>query len=128
VSKWSSRDGILTRHVGHALLGIDSRSVVCTDCGLTLLLDANREVRYDPPADERAPRPAESSGPDAYGRRPCPRCGKRVTHDSDGDPHAHAVLGDPVGRPCVRAAEKPATLPPGGWRSLVAAQQSETSP
>lgn len=119
MSKWSSRDGILARHAGHALLGIDSRSLVCCDCSVTLLLDANREVAYHPPAPGDLTGTLQEPVKDVFGRKPCPRCGKRVNHDSDGDPIAHTRLDDPY-RACVRVAEKLATLPPGGWRELVA--------
>lgn len=119
MSKWG-REGLLARHAGHSLLGVDSRSVVCCDCSVTLLFDAGREVVYRPPAPAEQLGPATAAEkPDRYGRRPCPRCGKRVERDCDGEPIAHTRHDDPY-RPCVRVGTTPATLPPGGWRELVA--------
>ena len=127
-SKWGSRTGILGRHVGHPLVGIDSRSVACTACSLTLLLDANRESRSMPPGLAASRRttpsalPPAGTGParDPFGRRECIRCQKVVSHGSDGEPAAHTVLGDPSGRPCIAPTDRPVGVPAGGWRGLVA--------
>lgn len=119
MSKWG-REGLLSRHAGHSLLGVDSRSVICCDCSVTLLFDAGREVAYRPPADNPEPLgpAAAAQGADRYGRRPCPRCGKRIERDCDGEPIAHTRLDDKY-QPCVRVGTTAATLPPGGWRELV---------
>lgn len=125
MSKWSARDGILARHAGHHLTGIDARSVRCEDCSHTLLLDANRDVLDTGPTAPAAPgqaTPEPRADQDAYGRRPCPRCGKRVSHvQADGvlEPVPHAVAGSTTGQPCRSLIDTPSHgLPIGGWRAL----------
>lgn len=139
MSKWNSRDGILARHAGHRLVGIDAESLRCIDCCHTLLLSSGREVITT--ADNRAlvAKQADSasrseqprSDQDGFGRRPCYRCGKTVSHTrADGglfEPVPHAVLGDPTAQPCRSVTEQPAAgLPLGGWRELVKSLGSST--
>lgn len=62
MSKWSDRDGILARHAGHQLEGIDARTIRCLTCCHTLLLDANREAIDGPPPPSSSLRQTRDDG------------------------------------------------------------------
>lgn len=121
---------LLERHVGHRTVIRDGRTLRCVDCAHTLLLDqGTATLTADDQAEHVTATPsslAVTVDQDSYGRRPCVRCDRYVTHLYANDlpePVPHAGRD---GQPCRAAGDAPrAQMPLGGWRSLVDAAKAD---